>query len=52
MEKTQEVSNWAKDSWNKATELKLIDGTRPQDTVTRQELAAVAVRLYELLKNK
>nr|DAW67214.1 MAG TPA: Cell wall hydrolase autolysin [Caudoviricetes sp.] len=52
MEKTQEVSNWAKDSWEKATELKLIDGTRPQDTVTRQELAAVAVRLYELLKNK
>lgn len=52
MEKTQEVSNWAKDSWNKAIELKLIDGTRTQDTVTRQELAAVAVRLYELLKNK
>lgn len=52
MEKTQEVSNWAKDSWEKATELKLIDGTRPQDTVTRQELTAVAVRLYELLKNK
>lgn len=52
MEKTQEVSNWAKGSWEKATELKLIDGTRPQDTVTRQELAAVAVRLYELLKNK
>ncbi len=50
MEKTQEVSNWAKDSWEKATELKLIDGTRPQDTVTRQELAAVTVRLYELLK--
>lgn len=52
MDKSQEVSNWAKDSWEKATELKLIDGTRPQDTVTRQELAAVAVRLYELLKNK
>ena len=52
MEKTQEVSNWAKDSWEKATELKLIDGTRPQDTVTRQELAAGAVRLYEVLKNK
>ena len=50
MEKTQEVSNWAKDSWEKATELKLMDGTRPQDTVTRQELAAVTVRLYELLK--
>ena len=46
MEKIQEVSNWAKDSWNKAIELKLIDGTRPQDTVIRQELAAFAVRLY------
>lgn len=50
MENREEVSNWAKDSWEKATELKLIDGTRPQDTVTRQELAAVTVRLYELLK--
>ena len=50
MEKTQEVSNWAKGSWEKATELKLMDGTRPRDTVTRQELAAVTVRLYELLK--
>lgn len=52
MEKSKEVSSWAKDSWNKATELKLIDGTRPQDTVTRQELATVAVRLYELLKKE
>ena len=52
MDKSQEASNWAKDSWNKATELKLMDGTRPQDTITRQEVAAVAVRLYELLKNK
>lgn len=52
MENTQEPSAWAKENWKKATELDLIDGTRPQDTVTRQELAAVTVRLYELLKTK
>ncbi|MGP1411487.1 MAG: N-acetylmuramoyl-L-alanine amidase [Peptoanaerobacter stomatis] len=50
MDKTQEASNWAKDSWEKATELKLIDGTRPKDNITRQEVASIAVRLYELLK--
>ncbi|EJU22593.1 N-acetylmuramoyl-L-alanine amidase [Peptoanaerobacter stomatis] len=52
MENTQEPSNWAKDSWEKATELKLIDGTRPKDNITRQEVASIAVRLYELLKTK
>lgn len=50
MENTQEPSAWAKENWEKATELGLIDGTRPKDTVTRQELAAVTVRLYEMLK--
>ena len=50
MENTQEVSNWAKESWNKATELGLIDGTRPKDNITRQEVASIAVRLYEMLK--
>ncbi len=51
MENTQEPSTWAKKNWEKATELGLIDGTRPKDTVTRQELASIAVRLYEELKN-
>ena len=51
MENTQVPSAWAKESWNKATELKLIDGTRPKDNITRQEVASIAVRLYEELKN-
>lgn len=50
MENTQEPSAWAKGNWEKATELGLIDGTRPKDNITRQEVAAVAVRLYEMLK--
>lgn len=50
MENTQEPSAWAKENWEKATELGLIDGTRPKDNITRQEVAAVAVRLYEMLK--
>ena len=40
-----EPSEWAKDAWDKAHELGLMDGTRPHDTVTREELAAVLVRL-------
>lgn len=50
MENTQEPSAWAKGNWEKATELGLIDGTRPKDNITRQELAAVTIRLYEMLK--
>lgn len=42
-----EPSKWAKESWNRAHELGLLDGTRPHDSVTREELAAVLVRLSE-----
>ena len=50
MENTQEPSAWAKENWEKATELGLIDGTRPKDNITRQEVASIAVRLYGLVK--
>lgn len=43
-------SKWAKESWKKATDLKLIDGTRPKDNITRQEVASISIRLYEMLK--
>lgn len=52
MDNTQEPSTWAKENWEKATELKLIDGTRPKDNITRQEVASIAVRLFELLDKK
>lgn len=42
-----EPSEWAADSWEKAIEMGLLDGTRPHDNVTREELAAVLVRLSE-----
>lgn len=42
-----EPSDWAKESFEKAKKYKLMDGTRPKDKVTREELASVAVRLYE-----
>lgn len=40
-----EPSAWAKDAWAKAHEMGWLDGTRPHDAVTREELAAVLVRL-------
>ena len=40
-----EPSKWAAESWAKVHELGLLDGTRPHDNVTREELAAVLVRL-------
>lgn len=46
-DKNQEPSKWATDAWAKAHEMGLMDGTRPHDNVTREELAAVLVRLSE-----
>lgn len=40
-------SDWAKDSWEWATKEKLLDGTRPHDSVTRQEMAIILKRLSE-----
>lgn len=42
-----EPSKWAADAWAKAKEMGLLDGTRSHDNVTREELAAVWVRLVE-----
>lgn len=36
---------WAKDAWDRAKAAKVMDGTRPKDTLTRQELAQVLVNL-------
>ena len=35
------VAEWAEEAWEKATEKGVMDGTRPTDPVTRQELAVV-----------
>jgi N-acetylmuramoyl-L-alanine amidase len=42
---------WAESVWKRAEELELMDGKRPHDNVTRQELAAVLVRLHDKLAN-
>ena len=36
---------WAKDAWEKASDAKIVDGTRPTEPVTRQELAVILNRL-------
>ena len=38
-------AEWAKDAWEKVTRLGLMNGERPRDPVTRQELAVVLDRL-------
>ena len=42
---TNTVSEWAKDAWKWAKEKGFLDGTRPQETITREELAVVLERL-------
>lgn len=41
----QEVSEWAKDSWEKAKKKKIVDGTNPKDALTREQLAVILDRL-------
>ena len=43
-------SNWAIDDWNWAKEEGYLDGTRPKDTVLREELAAVIHRILKGVK--
>lgn len=44
VDKTENPSAWAKESWEWAKAGGLMDGTRPKDAVTREELAAVIMR--------
>lgn len=43
-----EVADWAAEAWEKAKDKGIMDGTRPTDPVTRQELAVVLDRLGQL----
>lgn len=38
-------SSWAADAWKKATALGVFDGTKPQDPITREQVAVVLTRL-------
>lgn len=40
-------SSWAKEAWEWAKKEKLLDGTRPKDTLTREEFAVVLKRLAD-----
>lgn len=39
------ADDWAKEAWEKATAKGVLDGTRPRDAITRQELAVVLDKL-------
>lgn len=42
---TSDAADWAASAWAKSTEKGILDGTRPTDSVSRQELAVVLDRL-------
>ena len=48
MENANKPSDWAKEAWEWAREKGLLDGTRPQEGITREELAAILQRLIAL----
>ena len=39
-----EPADWAKTAWDKATAAGVMDGTRPWETITRQEVAVILNR--------
>lgn len=41
VESLDKPSNWAKEIWNWGKANKLIDGTRPKDSITREEVVAI-----------
>lgn len=45
MAKNNEPSAWAKDAWEKATKAGVVDGTRPTEPITRQEIVVILDRL-------
>lgn len=45
MNENNEVASWAAESWDKACDKGIFDGTRPTDSITRQEVAVVLDRL-------
>ena len=44
-------SGWAESSWDWAVQNSLIDGTRPRDQLTREELVVILDRYTKFLKN-
>lgn len=48
--KTDEPSDWAETAWDSVKNLGIMDGTRPRDGVTREELAVVVFRTMKMLK--
>lgn len=48
----QKPSDWAKDEFEEAKKLGITDGTRPGDMATREEVAAMNLRVYKLLKEE
>lgn len=51
VERADAPAPWAEEAWNWAQSVGLMDGTRPKDPVTRQEIALIAQRMERGLRN-
>ncbi len=47
----EQVSPWAKEAWDWAKANNIMDGARPKDVVTREELAVIAQRILLIVKD-
>lgn len=51
-DKPQEQAPWYAENWARATELGLVDGTRPEDPVTRAECVTIVLRALTAQKGE
>lgn len=51
-DKPQEKAPWYAENWARATELGLVDGTRPEDPVTRAECVTIVLRALTAQKGE
>ena len=50
--KFEEPSTWAKSAWTGAKALGICDGTRPKDTVTREEVVTMLMQTLHIAKGE
>lgn len=48
LKKASDVSEWAAEAWEECTRLGIMDGTRPKENVTREQMAVIVSRLLKI----
>lgn len=50
--KSEQVSDWAKEPWDRATKNKIVDGKNPKRPATREEVVVICDRFFKLMNRE